>query len=260
MSLPTDPKERKAIPIYSGFVKYFPRAMAAVAQLSQIANEQHNPGEPLHWAKEKSTDEQDALMRHVVDQAQGELYDGDRVLHATKEAWRGMANLERLLESGVAPLAPPIMAAYPWKTDARPLMPGIDIGKPGGDMSAVSKAWWDGDTLKVESVDIYEPPKPPIIGIDCPCTNCSRARGEKVNCFWCDHPTDHEHGCVYDVRTGSTATEVANAQRTETRAEEYLGTCTNPNCRCHWPPRICTDCGADLEETVHSPICLRRNR
>jgi hypothetical protein len=99
--LPTDAKARKAIPIYTGFVKYFPKAMAAVAQLSQVANEQHNPGQPVHWAKEKSTDEPDALMRHLTDQAQGEVYDGDGILHATKVAWRAMANLERLLDSGV---------------------------------------------------------------------------------------------------------------------------------------------------------------
>lgn len=106
MTLPTDAKARKAIPIYTGFVKYFPKAIAAVAQLSQVANEQHNPGQPVHWAKEKSTDEPDALMRHLTDQAQGEVYDTDGILHAIKVAWRAMANLERLLESGVGPLKP----------------------------------------------------------------------------------------------------------------------------------------------------------
>ena len=29
MILPTDSKERKAIPVYTGFIKYFPRAIAA---------------------------------------------------------------------------------------------------------------------------------------------------------------------------------------------------------------------------------------
>lgn len=99
MKLPTDAKARKAVPIYTGFIKYFPDAVAAVAQLSFDANEQHNPGEPVHWAKEKSTDEDDALMRHLLDPltAGGDLYDEDGTLHATKVAWRAMARLQRLL-------------------------------------------------------------------------------------------------------------------------------------------------------------------
>ena len=99
-SLPTDPKARKAIPIYSGFIKYFPDAMAAVAELSRIGNDQHNPGKELHWDRSKSGDELDAEMRHVVDMAiAGETAtDTDGVLHATKNAWRAMANLQKLLE------------------------------------------------------------------------------------------------------------------------------------------------------------------
>jgi hypothetical protein len=100
MSLPTDAKARKAIPVYSGFVKYFPRAIAAVAELSRIGNDQHNPGKPLHWDRSKSGDELDAQVRHVLDMAlQGEeAKDTDLVYHATKNAWRAMANLEKLLE------------------------------------------------------------------------------------------------------------------------------------------------------------------
>ena len=93
--LPTDAKARKAVPIYSGFLKYFPRAIAAVAELSRVGNEQHNPGKPLHWDRSKSGDELDALSRHLLD-ADG--IDVDKVLHATKIAWRAMANLEKVLE------------------------------------------------------------------------------------------------------------------------------------------------------------------
>ncbi len=92
------PEQRKGIPVYSGFIKYFPRAILAVARLSQVANDQHNPGEDLHWAKEKSTDEQDAMMRHLVDDAKGEVLDTDKQRHLTKVAWRAMAKLERVLE------------------------------------------------------------------------------------------------------------------------------------------------------------------
>lgn len=99
MPLPTDPKTRKQAPVYTGFMKYFPRAIFAVANLSFVANEQHNPGQPVHWNKSKSTDNLDAQMRHVLDQAIEEGgKDTDEILHLTKNAWRAMAALEIFLE------------------------------------------------------------------------------------------------------------------------------------------------------------------
>jgi len=90
-------EERKNIPVYTGFIKYFPRAILAMAHLSKVANDQHNPGEPLHWAMEKSTDEPDAMMRHLIDDVLGEEVDTDGIMHLTKVAWRANANLERAL-------------------------------------------------------------------------------------------------------------------------------------------------------------------
>jgi hypothetical protein len=84
--LPSDSQERKNIPVYSGFVAYFPRAMSAVAHHSWVGNEQHHPGTPVHWDKSKSQDELDAMMRHLLEE--------DWVA----VAWRAMANLERKLE------------------------------------------------------------------------------------------------------------------------------------------------------------------
>lgn len=88
-------KERKEAPVWSGFINYFPDAIIAVAQLSRIGNEQHNPGKQLHWDRSKSGDELDALARHLID---AEHVDADDVLHATKVAWRAMANLQKLIE------------------------------------------------------------------------------------------------------------------------------------------------------------------
>jgi hypothetical protein len=100
MALPSDDALRKQIRAFQGFVKYFPDAIALVALLSKIANDQHNPGEEMHWAKEKSKDELDSLMNHLMDIAsKGELsMDSDNVLDAIKIAWRGMANLQRLAD------------------------------------------------------------------------------------------------------------------------------------------------------------------
>ncbi len=102
MTLPTDSTARKRIPLYSECVAYFPDVLAAVAELSQIGNDQHHPDEPLHWDKSKSTDEMDALMRHAAGCAGDPVArDEDGVLEATKVAWRALANLQRLADDGV---------------------------------------------------------------------------------------------------------------------------------------------------------------
>jgi hypothetical protein len=100
VTLPKDPKIRKETPIFRGLFCYFPDALAEVAHVSYVGNEQHNPGEPMHWAKEKSTDEPDALLRHLLDEAAdpgGKDTDGLR--HLAKVAWRALALLQRAIES-----------------------------------------------------------------------------------------------------------------------------------------------------------------
>lgn len=96
MALPTDAQERKSAPIYSGVLKYFPDAIAAVAQLSKIGNDQHNPGQLLHWAREKSADHHDCLIRHAMDAG---TIDTDGVRHSAKVAWRALAALQLELEA-----------------------------------------------------------------------------------------------------------------------------------------------------------------
>ena len=88
MALPADARKRKAIPMYSGLLKYFPRALAAVAKHSHESNEQHNPGEPLHWAREKSSDHCDCIARHLTDYAAGDKTAMKAI------AWRALAQLE----------------------------------------------------------------------------------------------------------------------------------------------------------------------
>lgn len=95
MSLPTDPKERKEYPIARGVLDYFPDAIAEVAHVSLVGNNQHNAGQPLHWAKEKSTDEADALLRHLIERGS---FDSDGIRHSAKVAWRALALLQRELD------------------------------------------------------------------------------------------------------------------------------------------------------------------
>jgi hypothetical protein len=91
---PEDSAERKEYPVFSGFVQYFPSAMAAVAHHSFLGNQKHNPGQPLNWDRAKSGDEQDAELRHLMEAD----YVGN--------AWRAMAILQKHLEVNGAPIAP----------------------------------------------------------------------------------------------------------------------------------------------------------
>src|SRR5699024_12009975 len=47
------------------FMSCYGDALAAVANLSYTANQKHNPGERMHWARNKSTDHADCLIRHL---------------------------------------------------------------------------------------------------------------------------------------------------------------------------------------------------
>ena len=89
--------ERKATPVFSGLLKYFPNALKEVAKASYQGQIQHNPNMPLHWDRSKSGDELDALTRHLIDHSIDPL-DSDGVLHLSKVCWRALAALEKYLE------------------------------------------------------------------------------------------------------------------------------------------------------------------
>jgi hypothetical protein len=104
-SLPEDSDFRKEIPVSSGCYRYFPAAMVAIAAWSKVANDKHNPGEPLHWARGKSMDQDDCLARHDLDLADAQD-DATELEEATCAAWRAMARLQLIAETLGAPLAP----------------------------------------------------------------------------------------------------------------------------------------------------------
>lgn len=95
--IPADATERKKYPIATGLMDYFPDALAAVANLSYVANHQHNPGKPVHWDRAKSTDEADTMLRHFLQRG---TVDSDGIRHTTKVAWRALAMLQKEIESG----------------------------------------------------------------------------------------------------------------------------------------------------------------
>jgi hypothetical protein len=90
-----DSATRKTYPMARGLLDYFPDALAAVAQVSHIGNEKHNPGEPMHHARGKSMDHADCILRHLVGRGG---FDGD-TRESAALAWRALALLQEELES-----------------------------------------------------------------------------------------------------------------------------------------------------------------
>lgn len=116
MTLPTDSSARKEHPLMSGCLNYFPAALAGVALISKLGNDKHNPGQPLHHARGKSTDHGDCVLRHLVD-VQDLLAADERsaltpkgiqdlLNEASSLAWRALALSQELHERFGAPLAP----------------------------------------------------------------------------------------------------------------------------------------------------------
>lgn len=118
MTLPTDSAARKDIPVYSGVLTYAPAAIAGVAKISKAGNDKHNPGEPLHHSRGKSSDHPDCIVRHVMDVSDmiaaieragnGTSANVEALLtEASQMTWRTLMWSQELHEKyGNAPLAP----------------------------------------------------------------------------------------------------------------------------------------------------------
>lgn len=110
-TLPIESNDRKEYPVYSGPVKYFPKALAEVAHVCKTGNDKHNPGQPLHHARGKSSDHADCIMRHLIDMKEdmgrGVGYDENGVAQVAYIAWRALALAQEWFEKYEnAPVAP----------------------------------------------------------------------------------------------------------------------------------------------------------
>lgn len=122
-TLSTNSETRKGVPLFSGVLKYFPAALAGMARWSVLGNNKHNPGQPLHHSRGKSSDHADCIMRHLTDLADLEVvYDRHPIEFGSMEdrylteqvlnevdalAWRACALSQELHEKyGGAPIAP----------------------------------------------------------------------------------------------------------------------------------------------------------
>lgn len=95
LSLTEDTAERNKYPMADGLLYYFPNALAEVSKVSRIGNEQHNAGQPMHWARGKSKDHANKIVRHLIDAGK---VDQHGVRHTAALAWRALAMLQEELE------------------------------------------------------------------------------------------------------------------------------------------------------------------
>lgn len=97
-SLPTEDKARKRLQLWTFLMEYFPDTFLAVVEVAIAGNEQHNPGQPLHWAREKSKDQLNPAFRHQWDYGRGVKKDTDGQWHLAKAIWRLSAQLQLDIE------------------------------------------------------------------------------------------------------------------------------------------------------------------
>lgn len=122
-------QQRKDMPIVRGVLDYFPDALLYVAEVSRVGNEQHNAGQPMHWAKGKSMDEADALVRHLIDRG---TFDSDGLRHSGKVAWRALALLQRELDAE---------AAVPQDVATAPVVEQEPVCPPGCTGGCTLETW-----------------------------------------------------------------------------------------------------------------------
>lgn len=107
--IPQDDATRKAAPMFRGLLGYFPAALFAVAQHSHESNEKHNPGQPLQWARGKSSDHADCIVRHLIDAGAPDT--AGRKYHLRALAWRALALLQEECEAEGA--EPGVSSVFP---------------------------------------------------------------------------------------------------------------------------------------------------
>ena len=91
----TTSEKRKAYPLATGLLDYFPDALAEVSNVSFHGNQKHNPGQKMHHSRGKSSDHPDCIMRHLMERGG---FDGE-IRHTAALAWRALALLQEELEA-----------------------------------------------------------------------------------------------------------------------------------------------------------------
>lgn len=101
---PTDYKERKEWECWTYLMEYMPDAFLEEVRVAIAGNQQHNPGQHLHWARGKSADQMNTAFRHMWEHTmaarwgRGSMVDVDKCYHLAKAIWRLRAELQLTLE------------------------------------------------------------------------------------------------------------------------------------------------------------------
>jgi hypothetical protein len=114
MSLfPTDDKQRKAIPLFKYFTRYFPKAHREVTKVCVANNVRYNPDRDpfdINWARGKSPDQLGSAFRHMMEaEVDGKVFEElppevakvvgfDKVYVLAEAMWRLGAELELTIE------------------------------------------------------------------------------------------------------------------------------------------------------------------
>lgn len=92
----SESQRRKETPVYSGVLMYFPDAINAVARASYKGDTKHNgPNDgsrKIRWARRKSMDQEDCVVRHMMTPDEIDPETGET--HLTHAAWRVLAALQ----------------------------------------------------------------------------------------------------------------------------------------------------------------------
>ncbi len=89
------------VQLFSHLYTYFPHALDAVCEVSEFGARKYTR---MGWATVNNGVERytDALLRHLRDEAKGEIHDDDsRLMHAAQLAWNALARLELMLRDEV---------------------------------------------------------------------------------------------------------------------------------------------------------------
>src|SRR5438034_6047571 len=93
--------DKDKAPAYQGVLAYFPRALKAVAFVSNAGARKYSDGQyPTQWREVPNGINRysDAMARHIFLEGEGEVHDPETgMLHAAQVAWNALARLELYL-------------------------------------------------------------------------------------------------------------------------------------------------------------------
>jgi hypothetical protein len=161
--IPQGDQERKDAPMFRGLLGYFPAALFEVAAHSLDSDRKHNPGaaDGPTWARGKSADHEDTIIRHLIDAGPRRLVTkvltllgfapkgssalDERRYHLRCIAWRALALLQEDCEAAGA-------------------KPGVSSRFPETVQSKVADLRHPAETLAIEAFEREQ-----AITEPCPC-------------------------------------------------------------------------------------------